>query len=73
MVVLYAQSEIYFRLGDTKAHSLATESGKLVLEHGRHYQFVGHGSIWLDVLGDYAQECGRPRMAPILDQNISAS
>lgn len=73
MVVLYAQSEIYFRLGDTKAHSLATESGKLFLQHGRHYQFVGHGSIWLDVLGDYAQEGGRPRMAPILDQNIAAS
>ncbi|TLD12293.1 uncharacterized protein PgNI_02729 [Pyricularia grisea] len=73
MVVLYAQSEIYFRLGDTKAHNLATKSGKLFLEHGRHYQFIGHGSIWLDVLGNYAQKCGRPRMAPIFDQNISAS
>lgn len=63
MVALYGSSETAYKLGyDNTARDLAAQAEAIHRTVGRQYYFVGHGTLFLDILGDMARSQGRNRL-----------
>jgi hypothetical protein len=62
MITLYSQSELAYSLGYSNAGNLAKIARQINFQTGRQFHFVGHGTIWLDILDRQAQQSGRVKM-----------
>jgi hypothetical protein len=62
MIAIYSRSQIAYQLGYPEATELAEQARAIFAKTGRQYHFVGHGTIWPDIIGTMDERQGRIRI-----------